>query len=91
MENVQRCFTVFHPPSRASESLPVLIQPNCYAEDRLVGLDMTNDRSPGNTAATRYGYSRIGVSTPDHDWIFGNNSNGIETVPKNETGQKRCQ
>ena len=35
MENVQRCFTVFHPTSRASEKLPVLIQPNCYAEDRL--------------------------------------------------------
>jgi len=74
MENVQRCFTVFHPTSRASEKLPVLIQPNCYAEDRLVGMDMTNDRSPGNTAATRYGYSRIGVSTPDHDWVFGNNN-----------------
>jgi len=76
---VQRCFTVFHPPSRASEALPVVLSPNCYAEDKLTGIDAINKNTPGNTAATRFGYARIGLSSPEGLWNFGNDgivSNG---------------
>ena len=34
---------------------------------------MTNSHSPGNHAAEIYGYARIGLSTPDGNWEFGNN------------------
>ena len=72
MGNDQRCFTVFHPPERASESLPVLFSSNCYATDHLQGIQMTTSHSPGNLAASRHGYVRIGLSTPDGNWMFGN-------------------
>ena len=68
----QRCFTVYHPVSRANEKLPVVFSPNCYAKDKLQGIKMTNDKMSTNKAAGRYGYIRIGVSTPDGGWTFGN-------------------
>ena len=51
--DVQRCFTVFHPNSRASEVLPVLLAPNCYAKDKLSGIEGIKASSDGNAAATR--------------------------------------
>ena len=71
--NDQRCFTVFIPPERASESLPVVFHSQCYAGDALQGIDMVSSRSPFNAAAARYGFVRIGLSSPDHTWTFGNN------------------
>merc|ERR1739848_12113 len=70
--DVQRCFTVFHPPTRASEVLPVVLAPNCYAQDRLSGIEALNAKSDGNAAAVRFGFARIGLSTPDGAWTFGN-------------------
>ena len=35
--DVQRCFTVFHP--RQGEAIPVMLAPNCYAQDKLQGLE----------------------------------------------------
>ena len=32
---------------------------------------MKNDKAADNQAAARYGYARIGVSTPDGHWTFG--------------------
>jgi len=72
--DVQRCFTVFYPLSRAGEKLPVVLSPNCYAEDRLQGIAMTSATRGDNAAATKYGYSRIGLSTPDGHWTFGNDN-----------------
>ena len=63
-----RCFTVFYPKSRESESLPVFFSSNCYAKDQLNGIDMTNEISAGNRAATRFGYVRIGLSSPTGSW-----------------------
>ena len=74
----QRCFTVFHPPTRADEQLPVVLTPDCYAEDRLTApgknLGMSKPWEWGNQLATRYGYIRIGLSTSDGHWTFGNNN-----------------
>merc|ERR1712172_424728 len=70
--DVQRCFTVFHPPTRASEVLPVVLAPNCYAQDRLSGIEGLNAKSDGNAAAVRFGFVRIGLSSPDGAWTFGN-------------------
>ena len=69
--DVQRCFTVFHPPTRASEVLPVVLAPNCYAKDKLQGIEALNAKSDGNAAAVRFGFARIGLSTPDGAWTFG--------------------
>merc|ERR1711993_105031 len=41
IDDVQRCFTIFHPFSY-SKLLPVLITSQCYAKDALQGLQMTN-------------------------------------------------
>ena len=71
MGDVQRCFTVFHPPTRASEVLPVVLAPNCYAQDKLQGIEALNSKSDGNAAAVRFGFVRIGLSTPDGAWTFG--------------------
>merc|ERR1712037_247902 len=70
--DVQRCFTVFHPPTRASEVLPVVLAPNCYAKDKLQGIEALNAKSDGNAAAVRFGFARIGLSSPDGAWTFGN-------------------
>ena len=72
--DVQRCFTVFHPNSRKSQKLPVVLSPNCFAEDRLQGISMTSATRGDNAAATKYGYVRIGLSTPDGHWTFGNDN-----------------
>ena len=66
----QRCFTVFHP--RQGEILPVVFNPNCYALDRLQGLGGKTPNSDQNKAAARFGFARLLVSTPDRDWVFGN-------------------
>ena len=71
MGDIQRCFTIFH-PLLGDGALPVVFSPNCYAKDKLSGLEGLNPNSPGNSAATRYGYSRIALSTPDGYWTFGN-------------------
>merc|ERR1712038_118684 len=70
--NQQRCFTIFHPLSRQNEVLPVMFSPNCYAEDRLQGLNGVNPNTNVNKAADRFGYARVLVSTPDRNWVFGN-------------------
>ena len=33
---------------------------------------MTNSNLPNNAAAEKYGYSRLGLSTSDGAWDFGN-------------------
>ena len=70
--DVQRCFTVYRPISRESEKLPVVLAMRCYGEDKLMGLGMTNYRVTENAVAAQYGYSRIGLSTPNGHWTFGN-------------------
>ena len=88
--DVQRCFTVFHPISRMGEKLPVVLSPNCYAKDKLIGIDMTNDLRGDNAVATKYGYSRIGLSTPDGGWTFGNDNivNDEKPMPCSEQDSK---
>ena len=60
---VERCFTVYHPLNQ-NGALPVMFAPNCYAKDKLSGIEGLNDKSSGNAAAKRYGFARIGLSTP---------------------------
>ena len=33
-----------------------------------------SSRSPGNTAAARFGYAKIGLSTPEGGWRFGHDN-----------------
>merc|ERR1712156_350812 len=82
-DGVQRCFTVFHPLERAGESLPVVISSQCYGKDKLQSISMKNENAADNKAAARYGYARIGVSTPDGHWTFGNNNivNDLKPMP----------
>merc|ERR1711992_431807 len=82
-DGVQRCFTVFHPLERAGEILPVVISPQCYGKDSLGSISMKNENAADNKAAARYGYARIGVSTPDGHWTFGNNNivNDLKPMP----------
>merc|ERR1711971_909272 len=88
--DVQRCFTVFHPPSRASEVLPVVLAPNCYAKDKLQGIEALNAKSDGNAAAVRFGFARIGLSSPDGAWTFGNDGvvNDEKPMPCSEEDSK---
>ena len=67
----QRCFTIYHPTMQET-ALPVVFNPNCYAEDKLQGLNAITSRTTDNQAAKRYGFARLMVSTPDHNWVFGN-------------------
>ena len=60
---VERCFTVYHPLNQ-NGALPVMFAPNCYAKDKLSGIEGLNPKSGGNAAAKRYGFARIGLSTP---------------------------
>ena len=86
----QRCFTVFHPLSRAGEKLPVVLSPNCYAQDRLQGISMTSATRGDNGAATKYGFSRIGLSSPDGAWTFGNDNivNDADPMPCSDEDSK---
>jgi hypothetical protein len=71
--DVQRCFTVFRPIERQSEALAVYLAPNCYAKDKLSGIEGKKASTDGNVAAARYGFARFGLSSPDGAWTFGNN------------------
>ena len=77
----QRCFTVYHPKDRASESLPVFFSNNCYANDQLQGINMVTPNSADNHAAARFGYVRIGLSSPTGSW-HGMGNNGIGKIKK---------
>ena len=35
---------------------------------------MTKRKSTLNKAAIRYGFARVGISTPDKNWVFGNDN-----------------
>merc|ERR1711884_306222 len=52
--DVQRCFTVYQPLDRAGQVLPVVFAPNCYASDKLSGIEGKSPFSKGNQAAARY-------------------------------------
>ena len=68
----QRCFHVFFPPERKGEVLPVAFLSHCYSKDRLSGTQSDKASKPANKAAARYGYAKIGISTPNTNWEFGN-------------------
>merc|ERR1711860_131578 len=75
LESEVRCFTVYTPTTFEVDQtwpLPVMFSPNCYAKDRLGGIDMSSNKSLGNHLAARYGYIRIGISTPRGGWEFAN-------------------
>ena len=44
---------VYRPTDLASQPLPAYLFSQCYAEDTLQGLEMTNENSPSNAAAKR--------------------------------------
>ena len=51
---------------------------------------MVNDRNDENKAAKRYGYARIGLSSPDGHWEFGNDGivNDQTPMPCSESDSK---
>ena len=77
----QRCFHVFFPPERKGEVLPVAVYSNCYAKDSLAGTQSLepekgrNGIKEINAAAARYGYAKIGISSPRGGWQGGNRTN----------------
>jgi len=81
VDGTKRCFTVYHPQSHVDKAIPVVISSQCYGKDRLGSLQMTNDRADNNKAAARYGFARIGISTPDGAWTFGNNGIVNDAIP----------
>ena len=85
-----RCFTVYHPTNRANEQLPVVLTSQCYGKDKLVSIGMKSDRTDVNQAAARYGFARIGLSTPDGAWTFGNDGivNDQTPMPCSESDSK---
>ena len=83
---VERCFTVYHPLNQ-NGALPVMFAPNCYAKDKLSGIEGLNPKSGGNAAAKRYGFARIGLSTPgkrgpsiNNQVYYHENTNKIFTI-----------
>ena len=65
----ERCFTVYT-PDRAGP-LPVMIQMNCYARNRL----QQSGCAPGTPlveAADTYGFVAVCASATDGNWTFGN-------------------
>ena len=67
-DGVHRCFTVYRPPNRCEESLPIVMQMQCYAGDKLKSLSMMDPEASYNRAARRFGFARIALSTPDKYW-----------------------
>ena len=80
--DVQRCFHVFVPPELKDQILPVSVLAHCYSEDRLSGTSMASRNTPPNKAAARYGFARIGISTPNHNWVFGNDNVANDEYPQ---------
>ena len=75
MESEVRCFTEYIPRTFDVEPiwpLPVLFSPSCYGKDKVGGYNMIGNKSLPNRLAARYGYIRIGLSTPHGNWKFGN-------------------
>ena len=90
INDVTRCFTVFHPPKRNSQKLPVVLSSQCYGQDRLGSIRMKSATRGENAEATRYGFARIGLSTPDGAWTFGNDGvvNDDTPMPCSEADSK---
>ena len=70
----QRCFHVFFPLERKGEVLPVAVHSSCYSKNKLTGAQSNSPTRPENIAAARYGFAKIGISTPNGNWDFGRNS-----------------
>ena len=53
-------------------------------------IGMSSDRQIQNQIASRYGFARIGLSTPDGDWTFGNDGivNDQTPMPCSESDSK---
>ena len=51
---------------------------------------MVDPLSAFNTAASRYGFVRFGLSSPDHAWTFGNNGivNDSNPLPCSDSDSK---
>ena len=49
-----------------------MFSPNCKSKDKLGGTTFQGNKSLANRVAARYGYIRIGISTPVGDWEFAN-------------------
>jgi len=80
VDGATRCFTVYQP--RGATKQPVVLSSQCYAKDRLMGIQMMSERIDANVAAKRYGYARIGLSTPDGGWTFGNDGVVNDKTPR---------
>ena len=65
---LHRCFTVYRPPNRCDEALPIVMKMQCYAGDKLKRLEMTDPDTGYNQAARRFGFARIALSSPNRDW-----------------------
>ena len=67
-------------------STPIAMQQTNYN----VCIDMVDPLSAFNTAASRYGFVRFGLSSPEHAWTFGNNGivNDSNPLPCSDSDSK---
>jgi len=59
--DVERCFTVYGNPGWGSEARPLIIEPDCYSENRAPRGALNNDR---------YGFRSLHLTAPDGGWEF---------------------
>ena len=69
VDDQQRCFTIYTP--NRPEPLPVMVQMDCYAQNRLGPGGCTPD-SDLVEAAEHYGFVAVCASSTDGNWTFGN-------------------
>ena len=68
-----------------------MVQSHCYSKDKITGtLQMGSRKQKNNKAAVRYGFARVGISTPDHNWVFGNDNivNDEKPMPCSDADSK---
>ena len=68
----------------------MVLSSQCYGKDKLSSIGMKNPLTGDNVAATKYGYSRIGLSSPDGHWTFGNDNivNDDKPMPCSDADSK---
>ena len=89
VQDQQRCFIVYIPPSAPAGPLPVQLHLQCYGMDVLKAVGM----APGSAlikAADRYQLAVVGLSSPDGGWAFPNDAviNDAKPTPCASTDSK---
>ncbi len=80
VQDQQRCFTTYVPPSMANKNGPLVIANQCYAQNAL-GASGCRTGSPAWQAANEYGFTLVCASSTDGNWEFGNDGVANDANP----------